>query len=182
MSWTTSTIAQAAEYWRSGFSSGQIANLMGVTRSSIAGLINRNRDKFAQRGNGRPSKDIRPADMPAIPEPVVERSPEKEKKPANWNTVLFTRKSRDGMSLKQKREACKRDAGEDAKLITDDAKAEYDQRRMPETLELHDLSNRQCHWPVNNGSPFLFCAAQTDGGKYCKHHHTRMYYRAPRGN
>lgn len=163
MSWTTTTIAQAAEYWRSGLSSGQIATLMGVTRSSIAGLINRNRDKFVSRR----------ADQPA--------TPEQEQQKAAVEPVI-TRKSRDGMTLKQKREACRQDAAEDAKLITNDAKAEYDQSRMPEALELHDLSNRQCHWPVNNGSPFLFCAAQTDGGKYCQHHHTRMYYRAPRGN
>lgn len=183
MNWTTSSIAQVADYWRSGLSSGQIASLMGVSKNAIVGLVNRNRDKFAPRSNGRPKRDTRPDVMPSPPVRMIERAHEAEKKPANWNTALFTRKSREGMSLKQKRKACDRDAEEDAKLITDDVKNEYDQSRMAEAVELVDLGSGQCHWPVNSGGPFLFCAAEAKEGKpYCKHHHIRTHYRAPREN
>lgn len=39
------------------------------------------------------------------------------------------------------------------------------------TLELRT----GCAWPVNDGKPFLFCDAPTEGSPYCPHHRQRMY-------
>ncbi|WP_085026851.1 GcrA family cell cycle regulator [Ensifer aridi] len=49
---------------------------------------------------------------------------------------------------------------------------EYDKKRLPFAKRLEDLLPGECKWPVNNGSPYLFCAAKTDG-KYCQHHQSR---------
>lgn len=42
----------------------------------------------------------------------------------------------------------------------------------PLNLELLELTDHMCRWPVNNGDPFLFCGHKkgTDG-PYCPYHH-----------
>ncbi len=52
------------------------------------------------------------------------------------------------------------------------APSDYDVKRLPFAKRLEDLLPGECKWPVNNGSPYLFCAAKTDG-KYCQHHRSR---------
>jgi GcrA cell cycle regulator len=52
------------------------------------------------------------------------------------------------------------------------AATEYDVKRLPFAKPLEDLLPGECKWPVTNGSPYLFCAARTDG-KYCQHHQSR---------
>lgn len=158
MIWTPELEDRAAALWAKNVTVSEIAKTLGLSKGQLMGKAARKREKFP-------------------PKPKLTRPEKIEIKP------VLTRKSREGMSLKQKREACDRDAEEDAKLITDDVKNEYDQSRMAEALELVELNNRQCHWPVNSGGPFLFCAAEAKEGKlYCTHHHSRMHYRAPREN
>ncbi|MHC2488939.1 GcrA cell cycle regulator [Sinorhizobium meliloti] len=48
----------------------------------------------------------------------------------------------------------------------------YDLERLPFAKRLLELRPGECSWPINDGSPFLFCAAKT-AGKYCEHHQSR---------
>ena len=50
----------------------------------------------------------------------------------------------------------------------------YDLERLPFAKCLLELRPGECIWPINDGSPFLFCAAKT-AGKYCSHHQSRAY-------
>lgn len=50
----------------------------------------------------------------------------------------------------------------------------YDAERLEHAKELHEIEARECKWPLNNGSPFLFCSAETEkGATYCQHHRWR---------
>ncbi|APG91132.1 GcrA family cell cycle regulator [Sinorhizobium americanum] len=44
--------------------------------------------------------------------------------------------------------------------------------RLPTSKQLHELKAGQCCWPINNGGPYLFCAAETTG-RYCSNHAAR---------
>lgn len=48
----------------------------------------------------------------------------------------------------------------------------YDLERLPFAKRLLELRPGECIWPINDGTPFLFCAAKT-AGKYCQHHQSR---------
>ncbi|PDT55056.1 MULTISPECIES: GcrA family cell cycle regulator [Sinorhizobium] len=48
----------------------------------------------------------------------------------------------------------------------------YDAERLTQAKLLHELSAGQCCWPINNGGPYLFCAAETTG-RYCSNHRAR---------
>ncbi|MDX0523006.1 GcrA cell cycle regulator [Sinorhizobium medicae] len=48
----------------------------------------------------------------------------------------------------------------------------YDLERLPFAKRLLELRPGECIWPINDGSPFLFCAVKT-AGKYCQHHQSR---------
>jgi GcrA cell cycle regulator len=48
----------------------------------------------------------------------------------------------------------------------------YDLERLPHAKRLVDLRPGECMWPINDGNPFLFCAAKA-AGKYCQHHQAR---------
>jgi len=49
---------------------------------------------------------------------------------------------------------------------------EYDAERLASAKLLHELTAGQCCWPLNNGGPYLFCAAETTG-RYCSNHQAR---------
>lgn len=50
----------------------------------------------------------------------------------------------------------------------------YDAARMPHAATLLALDSDQCHWPLNDGGPYLFCAAEAQAhGNYCNHHRLR---------
>ncbi|QFI65773.1 GcrA family cell cycle regulator [Sinorhizobium alkalisoli] len=48
----------------------------------------------------------------------------------------------------------------------------YDAERLASAKLLHELTAGQCCWPLNNGGPYLFCAAETTG-RYCRTHQAR---------
>ncbi|NNH31002.1 hypothetical protein C9413_16265 [Rhizobium sp. SEMIA 4085] len=50
-----------------------------------------------------------------------------------------------------------------------------DEERLGTGKELHELGVHQCRWPLNNGSPFLFCADATGGDLYFWHLMHRGY-------
>jgi len=63
---------------------------------------------------------------------------------------------------------------------TDITPTNYDNSRKTLAKGLVDLSADECRFPLDNGHPFMFCAAAArEGSAYCHHHHTRAY--RPRG-
>jgi GcrA cell cycle regulator len=53
---------------------------------------------------------------------------------------------------------------------------EYDTSRADFAKPLHLLGACECHWPLNEGDPFMFCAAVTDDGQsFCVQHKMRAY-------
>lgn len=50
--------------------------------------------------------------------------------------------------------------------------SDYDRDRLASAKLLHELKRHQCRWPLNDGGPYLFCAAETTGS-YCEHHAER---------
>lgn len=49
--------------------------------------------------------------------------------------------------------------------------AKYDKSR--EGIPLHELGKHECHWPLNEGGPFLFCGEVKAGKNYCENHAQR---------
>jgi GcrA cell cycle regulator len=53
---------------------------------------------------------------------------------------------------------------------------EYDEARKSLAKGLVDLKSDECRFPLDNGHPFMFCAASTHkASAYCSHHHFRAY-------
>jgi hypothetical protein len=46
----------------------------------------------------------------------------------------------------------------------------YDTARLKLSKELEDLTERDCHWPLNNGNPYIFCGAPVSRDHYCNVH------------
>lgn len=56
------------------------------------------------------------------------------------------------------------------------AAEEYDTARLDLAKPLHLLSSCECHWPLNDGDPFVFCAEETkEGQSFCTQHRMRAY-------
>jgi GcrA cell cycle regulator len=51
--------------------------------------------------------------------------------------------------------------------------AGYDTTRLKLGKELEDLTQRDCHWPLNNGGPYIFCGAKVSRDHYCEIHNER---------
>jgi GcrA cell cycle regulator len=168
VSWTQEAIKRASDLWKNGFKAEVIGSVFGVSKSAITGIARRHPDLFpARQKHGRKRHALLALES-SKPASVVPPA-----KP-NWNTGIFTHKSREGMSLDAKRKISHEEAKEHARLIiTDAAKTEYDEARMPFAKELQDLVSCECRWPLNSGGPFLFCAAVTDNASYCDHHEMR---------
>lgn len=63
---------------------------------------------------------------------------------------------------------------------TDIRPTDYDEARNVLAKGLLEIQQEDCRFPLGNGRPFMFCAAQVrDGSAYCSHHHFRAYN--PRG-
>ncbi|MFB9952050.1 GcrA family cell cycle regulator [Rhizobium puerariae] len=157
--WTEELTLKAADLWNDGKTASQIAPIFGVSRNAIVGLAHRKPKLFKKKGNAAKGNN-KPHNVPAI-------------KP-NRNTGFFERPKRDGMTVTAKKKAVKREAEEDALII--EALPEptsYDAERLVVAKELHELGRCECHWPLNQGGPFLFCSAETGGKTYCAPHASR---------
>ncbi|MCB5205025.1 GcrA family cell cycle regulator [Neorhizobium sp. T786] len=159
--WTEEVMSQAAEMWNDGQSATQIGRALGVSRNAVIGKAHRNPSVFiSKEGMGR---DWRSGVTGARP---VQRAPEP-----------LVRRSKEAIErAKLKREAETAEATA-MRLAIRDAKAgseAYDTERLVHAKLLVDLDRGECHWPLNDGGPFLFCASETAKGSYCECHRLRM--------
>jgi hypothetical protein len=52
-----------------------------------------------------------------------------------------------------------------------------DDKRTFDCRQITELDNTDCHWPINDGKPFLFCGRHTAVAPYCATH-TKLAYPA----
>jgi hypothetical protein len=136
--------------WELGISMGQLARRLGVTRSSIAGIYNRHRDKLPDHPLNRQTESLAKA-----AEARRQRLP-KQPKPMKHPRVgskLMPRPTRPTEPRLLPVVASPQGPG----------------------IPLMMLGGQQCKWPVNEaerGEQHLFCAAPADG-PYCAHHKAR---------
>ena len=155
--WSSDEIAKASAMWTEGHPISSIATDVGKSRSSVAGYMNRNRDKFPKSGQvgvGRMVKQRKCNPKPSAPRPKKE-------------AVARPRKQRLPSALKQK--------VSDRLNFTDSATGES---RVKPFVE---LSSDECHWFLQSlgeaAGPQTPCCGATAllGSRYCHEHHHRVY-------
>lgn len=155
----------AAEMWSDGLSITEIAARYGVTRSKISGMMARDRERFPKRRADGP-RYARTGGK----KPQPKEHGERRAKPTHDNVGNKVRNLHKIRMEAVRREAAGFEAGTSELLKI----APMDELRLATGKELVDLAPRDCRWPLNNGSPFIFCAAvQFQGSVYCAHHMLR---------
>lgn len=143
-----SDIERASSMWKAGAELKDIAAKFGVSKNVIIGQANSNREMFPHR---------RPPTGQRAKKAEVPPKPKKTKRGrGNWNTNLF------GVA----KSTIAKDPSYTAR------KTEYDAERMQFAKPLHELEPCECHWPLTDRGPYLFCAAEASK-TYCEHHEAR---------
>lgn len=144
-------INHMARLWAAGCSMGQIASAVGLTRSSVAGHIGRNRSMFARKNSV------------ASPEP----------KKASETIVTATQKAnarRQAFHAVKVAEEIAIAPVEPSGPFTKAEAEAYDASRRPFSKDLMAIRDCQCKWWVSDG-PLMFCAEEVVAGKsWCAHH------------
>lgn len=156
-----------ARMWNDeGLSASEIAaHIGGISRAAVLGYVHRNKELFKSRAKKnlyRRTGGVKPEKR----EPAAQRSAPSDGGHIGQK-VHNVHKARIEAA---RREAAEFDAGTSELLQI----APMDELRLSMGKELTDLGVHECRWPLNNGSPFLFCAAsQFQGSTYCAHHMLR---------
>lgn len=154
-------IETASALWKDGSSMGVIATKYGVSRQVVAGIMYRNRELFPKRS----------AEVLAISKAT--KAPRSLKEPAGVKSSKYvhTRNIHKARMEAARREAEEFESGASPFLQIHAG----DSDRIATAKTLIDLGPHDCKWPLNDGGPFLFCAAPKFGGSrsYCAHHMLR---------
>jgi len=161
--WTERNTAAAAEMWNAGKSGGEIAAAIGASRNAVIGKAHRNPELFEDKGGTgkgwRGGKVFNPdrREYKTVIKPAADRRIKIRKAEA------------------EKAAAAQRQAIREAR----EAGSAYDAERLPHAKTLLELGAKECHWPMNDGGPFLFCASEATHGdqkgdpNYCRCHYLR---------
>lgn len=207
--WTDATVAKAAELYHLGLSARVIGERIGVSRNAVIGKMNRHPDLFGGRATvpsrSKEVKQVEARKHPVLahrgkkaftPEMVVKAMREwKKGTPAAQIGEIIgkTEKQLLCYASTNRSQFPSRQRGRPAKgpRMVRTAEPEYiapqflvapegyDAERMEHAKPLHALEATECHWPLGNGGPFLFCAAEKHGrSPYCHHHFLRSLPKA----
>lgn len=151
-----SDIEMMARLWNvDGMSQSQIGRVMGLSASAVAGKIFRNRDLFPKRQKGQRTDQRR-----GNPSEKIATASQK----ANERRKAFH-------AVKVAEDAASAPV---APVEPEINGKEYDAGRLLVAKELLPLKSCECAWPLNDGGPFIFCAAEVvTGSPYCAHHKAR---------
>lgn len=162
-------IEKAAQMWNDGFSAGMIAKAFnGISRNVIIGIANRNRNLFPNKAKTgiRKGKRVAPLERPKMSDEERQR-----------------RNKAQNAKRRAERESTRQTKTEAVAKTREDREERATQRRergftaaidiplQATGKELWRLASCECHWPVSDGAPYLFCAAvTTDKSDYCADH------------
>jgi DNA-binding CsgD family transcriptional regulator len=148
-------VAIAAKMWADGRSQGEIGERFNLSRSTIAGIMNRKRDIFPERYGSLMKLHKSAKSLEDIP---VEH--------------------RTNLSANKLRQAFSEALGNNTPKPKNSS-AEYDKSRLPFALTLMDLDTKtQCSWCVTDspkGIPNLMCAEVKTSKRYCANHEQRAW-------
>lgn len=182
--WTDARVATLKELHEQGLSAGKIAGVMGVTRNTIVGKLYRlptyvKRKPIAHKGNSSWTDEMIQIAIKgwaggtplAVIGAAIGKTAAAVSQYAQDHRDIFPKRSGAGKnSVKMKRTA-ETEYIAPQFLVPPEG---YDAERLEHAKELHEIETRECRWPLNNGSPFLFCSAETEkGATYCQHHRWR---------
>lgn len=186
--WTPQRIEVARRAWQDGVAYDEMPRAVGVGRVAMRAFMKENEDIFPKR------KAINSWTDAMID--LADRMWKEGHSTASMGQALGTSKNavigmmaRNRDRFEERSSAprlarAKREAVARVVVITTTvpviAPSDYDHGR--EGKELWQLGNRECKWPINDGKPFLFCAAevgQGNGRNYCTHHHDRAFREVP---
>lgn len=175
--------------WRNGHSASEIGALFDVSRNVIIGLASRNRDLFPAKAKTREENEADNArNAEAIDLELMAEMWEAEKtvsaiaesfgvhvravkKVIRQNRAMFKKRVRSGIWHKN---APENRFGTEPPRPPKILSSAYDEARLPFSKTLMDLKAFECKAPLNDGSPYLFCAEKAVGS-YCQHHTHRFF-------
>lgn len=141
-----------------GLSMGEIASRMGISRSMVSGLINRNRDRFEKRRDETGMK------------PVAKRTT----KPREPIVTAAQKANERRKAFQAVNTAAEPEAAPVEPMEPEINAKEYDAGRLPHAKGLTDLKPCDCRWPLTDDGPHLFCCAEVKTlSPYCQHHAKR---------
>ncbi len=128
-----------------------------ITRNTVSGIINRNRELFEKRRGEDGTKSLSSRLTPVRNPPQT----------ANQRRAAFHAVNTQ-------------DEGESVSLPFLSAPvepvltpSEYDDMRRPHAKGLLELERDDCRWPLGE-APYVFCCAEAiQGQSYCQHHYSR---------
>lgn len=167
--WDDETKQRMGDMWNDGKSASQIGAMFGVSRNTIIGIATRNPDLFTPKKKGAP-RYLRSGGRK--PQPKLHGEPRAKPTHDNVGHKLWDMNN----TRKARMEATKREVEEFQCGTSEHLKiAPSDAERLPMGKELMGLGRHDCRFALNNGHPFIFCAAATGGEVYCSHHAERAY-------
>jgi hypothetical protein len=183
--WSEERIKQMLTLWNEGHSGGQIARIMGVTRSAVMGKIGR-MDVPKREGYAPHNDRVAPVNMSSWDD-------EKDAKLRQWYVDDLESPETISLRLNLARSTVARrlktlNIPIRGRVMGQLARAKMrgpaDARPMPkpkpgqssfvclgESVGLMDLTSQSCRWPQEQpGAEMRYCGRQKDLGPYCYHH------------
>jgi len=179
-------ISQAVEMWNSGVRQDDMAIKLNVPPVALKSFMKRRRDLFPAKTNESRAVAKQNIDMDIAKEMWTRGATHQEMA----NVFGISRDSMVGLarrdpenfplrsrSLVNKRVAERREPVERPAAPSKVVIVAYDAERLQVAKPLHLLGSCECKWPVTDGGPFMFCAAEAVKA-YCDHHEQRARRRA----
>lgn len=183
-------IKKASKMWNLGASASKIGDFFDVTKNVIIGLATRNRELFPAKQKTKAEHErIAKKNAAIIDEDIVAEMWAEENttqeiadrfgvnrraivKVVSRDRHKFPKRPRGGIYNQKNKE--RKPRAKDPVIEFKLPKHPYDADRMPFAKTLLDLKAFECKAPLNDSSPFMFCADKAVGA-YCEHHAHRFF-------
>ena len=186
--WTDARVASLKELHKQGLPASAIAQQFGISRNAVIGKIHRTielapippsvANSSHKTGTAWTAEMIETAikawvdnKSPAVIGAMIGKTTGQVNSYASDHRHLFPKRSGGGKNSVKPKKPLATEYIAPQFLVPPEG---YDAERLEHAKELHEIEARECRWPLNNGSPFMFCAAETEkGATYCLHHRMR---------